>query len=66
VLAIDSTLRSWGHVVALPLSALLLGLFGVRFAAFTFAAMPLLGLFLTRTAKEPATVDAPIEIAPAA
>jgi hypothetical protein len=66
VLAIDSALRSWGHVIALPVSALLLGVFGVRFAAFAFAAMPLLGLFLTRAAKEPAVVDARVEIAPAA
>jgi MFS family permease len=66
VLAIDSALRSWGHVVALPISALLLGVFGVRVAAFTFAAMPMLGLFLTRRERDAAAVDVPLQIAPAA
>jgi predicted MFS family arabinose efflux permease len=48
VMALDSTLRSWGHVIALPSAALLLGAFGVRAAAFTFAAMPVLGVLLVR------------------
>jgi hypothetical protein len=48
VMALDSTLRSWGHVIALPTAALLLGVFGVRTAAFTFAAMPALGVLLLR------------------
>jgi MFS family permease len=48
VLAIDSALRSWGHVVALPTAALLLSVFGVRVTAFVFAALPLLGVLATR------------------
>ena len=54
ILAIDSTLRSWAHVVALPVAALLVGWFGVRTAAFTFAAMPLLGVLLSRRLSDPA------------
>jgi MFS family permease len=48
VLAIDSTLRSWAHVVALPTAALLVSVFGLRTAAFAFAAMPVVGVLLTR------------------
>jgi hypothetical protein len=62
VLAIDSALRSWAHVVALPLSALAVGWFGVRSAAFTFAVMPLLGAFLTRPATAPSG-DVDVEVA---
>jgi MFS family permease len=48
VMALDSTLRSWAHVIALPTAALLLGAFGVRAAAFAFAVMPVLGVMLLR------------------
>jgi len=54
ILAIDNALRSWAHVVALPLAALLVGWFGVRPAAFTFAAVPMLGVLLSRRISEPA------------
>ena len=54
ILAIDNALRSWAHVVALPLAALMVGWFGVRAAAFTFAAVPLLGVLLSRRISDPA------------
>ncbi|HEX5615826.1 MAG TPA: MFS transporter [Acidimicrobiia bacterium] len=55
VLAIDSALRSWGHVIAMPLTALLVELGGVRLGAFAFAAIPVaLALWLrTRPAPSP-------------
>jgi hypothetical protein len=54
ILAIDNALRSWAHVVALPLAALMVGWFGVRPAAFTFAAVPLFGVLLSRRISDPA------------
>jgi predicted MFS family arabinose efflux permease len=66
VLAIDSALRSWAHVIALPTSALIIGWGGVRAAALTFALMPILGVVLTRRTPVRAAEDAAMEIAPAA
>ncbi len=57
VLALDSALRSWAHVIALPTAALLVGAFGVRAAAFTFAAIPLIGA-LTIRSRTPVPADA--------
>ena len=54
VLAIDNALRSWAHVVALPLAALLVSAGGVRTTGFAFAAFPLLGVAVTRRAEAPA------------
>ena len=51
VLALDNALRSWAHVVALPIAALLASHFDVRVAAFTFAAMPVLGVLATRATR---------------
>jgi MFS family permease len=48
VLAVDSALRSWGSVIALPLAALLTGPLGPSHAALVFAGLPLIGLFATR------------------
>jgi predicted MFS family arabinose efflux permease len=53
VLALDSALRSAGHVVALPTAALFIEAFGVRATAFVFAAMPVLGVLATRRASDP-------------
>jgi predicted MFS family arabinose efflux permease len=47
VLALDSAARSLAHVVALPLAALIVSGAGIRGAAFTFAAMPLIGVLAT-------------------
>jgi MFS family permease len=58
VLAIDSTLRSAAHVVALPLAALLVEAFGVRAAAFTFAVGPVIGVLATRRMRDPKPVEA--------
>jgi predicted MFS family arabinose efflux permease len=49
VLAIDSALRSWAHVIALPLAALAVTVTNVRVTGFLFALLPLLGVLLTRT-----------------
>ena len=58
VLALDSSLRSWAHVIALPIAALLAGTFDVRVAAFTFAAMPVIGVLATRgSQREPVPSD---------
>lgn len=54
VLAIDSALRSWAHVIALPLAALLVSVTSTRSTAFVFAALPLVGLLLTHRAGAPA------------
>ena len=62
VLAIDNALRSWAHVVALPLAALLVSGGGVRTTGFAFAAFPLLGVVVTRRA---APVSMPSALAPA-
>jgi predicted MFS family arabinose efflux permease len=48
VLAIDAALRSWAHVVALPLAALLVTATNVRTTGFLFALVPLAGVILTR------------------
>jgi MFS family permease len=66
VLAVDAALRSWGSVVALPLAALLTGPLGPSHAAFVFALLPLVGLFVTRHSREvvetgPRPQDAPRE-----
>ncbi|HWS45123.1 MAG TPA: MFS transporter [Acidimicrobiia bacterium] len=62
VLAIDITLRSWAHVVALPVAVLLAGHAGVRATALTFAAVPVLGVVATRRARD---VAVPIALEPA-
>lgn len=64
VLAIDSALRSWAHVIALPTAALLIGVFGVRAAALSFALLPLVGFAATRSSGRlvesgPGPQDAP-------
>jgi MFS family permease len=51
VLAIDAALRSWAHVIALPLAALLVTVTNVRATGFLFALLPLAGVLLTRSAK---------------
>jgi MFS family permease len=57
VLALDSTLRSLGHVIALPTAAVFIEFFGVRATAFGFALMPLLGVLATRRAVDPNQSD---------
>ncbi|HVJ95307.1 MAG TPA: MFS transporter, partial [Acidimicrobiia bacterium] len=57
VLALDSTLRSLGHVIALPTAAVFIEFFGVRATAFGFALMPLLGVIATRRAVDPNRSD---------
>jgi MFS family permease len=63
VLAIDSALRSWAHVIALPLAALLASAAGTRTTAIVFAAIPLVGLALTRKTAAPAVTAAEPAIA---
>jgi MFS family permease len=52
VLAIDSTLRWWAQVVALPLAALLVTATNVRTTGFLFALLPLAGVILTRRNRQ--------------
>jgi predicted MFS family arabinose efflux permease len=56
VLAMDSALRSWAHVIALPLAAFLVEAGGARATGFVFAMVPLLGLWATRRAQAPVPV----------
>jgi MFS family permease len=63
VLAIDAALRSWAHVIALPLAALLASAAGTRATAIVFAAIPLFGLALTRKVAAPAVTSAEPAIA---
>jgi MFS family permease len=63
VLAIDAALRSWAHVIALPLAALLASAAGTRATAIVFAAIPLVGLALTRKVAAPAVTPAEPAIA---
>jgi MFS family permease len=59
VLAIDSTLRSWAHVVSLPLAALLVTVSSVRTSALVFAVLPIVGVLATRSASTRVTRVAP-------
>jgi predicted MFS family arabinose efflux permease len=59
VLAMDSTLRSAAHVIALPLAALIVDSGGVRLTAFLFAAMPVLGVLATLPRTQGQTVEEP-------
>lgn len=58
VLALDSALRSWAHVIALPTAALLVGGLGVHAAAFAFACMPVAGVLLVRRRAIPVGAEA--------
>src|SRR5206468_1516891 len=53
ILAIDAAVRSWAHVISLPLAAFLLGAVGVRTTAFVFALIPLVGVWATRRVAAP-------------
>ena len=61
VLALDSALRSWAHVIGLPLAALGVTVLGVRGAALSIGAIALAGALVARprpVAQEAPRVDA--------
>ncbi len=61
VLALDSALRSWAHVIGLPLAALSVTVLGVRGAAFSVGAVALAGALVARprpVSEEPPREDA--------
>jgi predicted MFS family arabinose efflux permease len=61
VLALDSALRSWAHVIGLPLAALGVTVLGVRGAAISIGAIALAGALVARprpVAQQPPREDA--------
>jgi predicted MFS family arabinose efflux permease len=59
VLALDSALRSWAHVIGLPLAALSVTVLGVRGAALSIGAIALAGALVAR--PRPVAEEAPRE-----
>jgi MFS family permease len=59
VLALDSALRSWAHVIGLPLAALSVTVLGVRGAALSVGAIALAGALVAR--PRPVAQQAPRE-----